>query len=171
MWPQSKLQFEYAGSKISFDELEFNLFVAGELEILSSAKISEVERIGRTKLLKKIAYNTELYEWKGLKKLYAHIIRQIENGLADWSNDFTEIETPILIKYVKSEVKTKKFVKSEENRKNLRREESVFYCSHFQRKKCLHKSSHYGKIKGIDRFLQHICETCWREDNKKIFSS
>lgn len=53
MWPQSKLQFEYAGSKINFDELEFNLFVAGELEILSTAKISETERVGRTKLLKK----------------------------------------------------------------------------------------------------------------------
>ena len=33
LWPQSKLQFEYAGSKINFDDLEFNLFVAGELEI------------------------------------------------------------------------------------------------------------------------------------------
>jgi hypothetical protein len=31
MWPQSKLQFEYAGSKNNFDDLEFNLFVAGEL--------------------------------------------------------------------------------------------------------------------------------------------
>ena len=68
MWPQSKLQFEYAGSKINFDELEFNLFVARELEMLSSAKLCEVERVGRTKLLKKIAYYTELYEWTGLKK-------------------------------------------------------------------------------------------------------
>jgi hypothetical protein len=51
--------------------------------MLSSSKISEVEIIGRTKLLKRIAYFTELYEWKGLKKLHAHIIRQIENGLAD----------------------------------------------------------------------------------------
>jgi hypothetical protein len=39
-----------------------------------------------------------MYEWKGLKKLYAHIIRQIENGLADWSKDFGEVETPLLIK-------------------------------------------------------------------------
>jgi hypothetical protein len=29
--------------------------------------------------LKKIAYYTELYEWTGLKKMYANIIRQIEN--------------------------------------------------------------------------------------------
>lgn len=169
MWPQSRLQFEYACSKINFDELEFNLFVAGELEILSSAKLCEVERIGRTKLLKKIAYYTELYEWTGLKKMYANIIRQIENGLANWSKDFSEIETPILIKYVKTEVKNKRSIQFGENKKISKKEESVFYCSHFQRKKCTHTNSHYGKIKGVDRFLQHICATCWREDNKKSF--
>jgi hypothetical protein len=37
---------------------------------------------------------------QGEKKMYANIIRQIENGLADWSKDFSEIETPILIKYI-----------------------------------------------------------------------
>ena len=83
LWPQSKLQYEYAGSKISFEDLEFNLFVAGELEIISGNKISDKEKKGRIKLLKKISYFYELYEWKGIKKLYAHIIRQIENGLAD----------------------------------------------------------------------------------------
>jgi hypothetical protein len=41
--------------------------------------------------LKKIAYYTELYEWTGLKKMYANIISQIENGLAVWSKDFSEI--------------------------------------------------------------------------------
>ena len=50
-----------------------------------------------------------------------------------------------------------------------KKEESVFYCSHFQRIKCTHANSHYGKIKGVDRFVQHICATCWREDNKKSF--
>lgn len=163
------MQFEYAGSKINFDDLEFNLFVAGELEILSSSKIGDVERIGRTKLLKKIAYYTELYEWKGLKKMYAHIIRQIENGLADWSKDFSEIETPILIKYVKSDVKSKKSIQYGENKKPVKKEETVFYCSHFQRKKCVHKDSHYGKIRGVDKYLQHICATCWREDNRKAY--
>ena len=115
MWPQSKPQFEYAGSKINFDELEFNLFVAGELWILSSAKLCEVERVGRDKPLKKITYYTELYEWTGLKKMYANIIRQMENWLADWSKDFSEIETPILIKYAKAEDKNKRSVQFGEN--------------------------------------------------------
>jgi hypothetical protein len=35
LWPQSKLQYEYAGSKISFEDLEFNLFVAGGLNYQS----------------------------------------------------------------------------------------------------------------------------------------
>jgi hypothetical protein len=65
--------------------------------------------------LKKIAYYTELCEWTGLKKMYVNIIRQIENGLADWSKDFSEIETPILIKYVKTEAKNKRSVQFGEN--------------------------------------------------------
>jgi hypothetical protein len=107
LWPQSKLQYEYAGSKMSFEDLELNLFVAGELEIISGKKISDKEKKGRIKLLKKISYFYELYEWKGIKKLYAHIIRQIENGLADWTHDFSEVETPLLIKYVKIEQRGK----------------------------------------------------------------
>jgi hypothetical protein len=38
------------------------------------AKLCEVERVGRDKPLRKIAYYTELYEWTGLKKKYANII-------------------------------------------------------------------------------------------------
>ena len=61
--------------------------------------------------------------------MYAHTIRQIENGLADWSKDFSEIETPILIKYVKSDVKSKKSIQYGENKKPVKKEETVFYCS------------------------------------------
>jgi hypothetical protein len=49
---------------MSFEDLEFNLFVAGELEIISGKKISDKEKKGRIKLLKKISYFYELYEWK-----------------------------------------------------------------------------------------------------------
>lgn len=164
LWPQAKLQFEYAGSKVSFEDLEFNLFVAGELEIISSRNIDKVEKNGRIKLLKKIAYYFELYEWNGIKKLYAHIIRQIENGVATWKHDFSEVETPLLIKYVKSEQKSKIREKRE-----VKKEETVFYCSYYQRKKCSQSKSHMGKIKGTERYFQHICATCWRKDQTKMY--
>jgi hypothetical protein len=50
-------------------------------------------------------------------------------------------------------------------KQNLKERRICFHCSHFQRKTCTHAISHYGKIKGVDKFLQHICATCWREDN------
>jgi hypothetical protein len=50
-------------------DLEFNLFVTGELEIISGNKISDKEKKGRIKLLKKISYFYELYEWKCIKKV------------------------------------------------------------------------------------------------------
>ena len=91
--------------------------------------------------------------------------------MADWSKDFGEVETPLLIKYVKNDVKGRQSGdKFSEYKKNPQKEESiVFYCSHFQRNKCSHTTSHYGKIKGVERFLQQICATCYREDNEKVF--
>jgi hypothetical protein len=56
---------------MSFEDLEFNFFLAGELEIISGGKISDKEKKGRIELLKKISYFYELYEWKGIKS-YMH---------------------------------------------------------------------------------------------------
>ena len=39
IWPHTVLQYEYINKSVSFQDLDFNLFVAGELEILSSKKI------------------------------------------------------------------------------------------------------------------------------------
>ena len=43
LWPQSKLQYEYAGSNMSFEDLEFKLFVTGELGIISGDKKRKAE--------------------------------------------------------------------------------------------------------------------------------
>ena len=125
LWPQSKLQYEYAGSNVKFDELQFNLFVAGELEIISNKKTDEIEKTGRIKLLKKISYYTELHEWKGINQFYAHIIRQIENDLSTWSQDFSGVQTPLLIKYVKTD-KARKPCYANDDKKVTKRDDTVF---------------------------------------------
>ena len=38
-WPQTALQYEYINKSVAFQDLDFKLFVAGELEIISSCKI------------------------------------------------------------------------------------------------------------------------------------
>ena len=73
-----------------------------------------------------------MYEWKGLKKVYAHIIRHIENELADWCRDFSEIETPILIKYIKTEV-TVKYGQSIDSKRDVKKDEVLYFCSAYQR--------------------------------------
>ena len=74
--------------------------------------------------------------------------------MADWSKDFGELETPLFIKYVKNDVKGRKSGdKFSEYKKNPKKEEE--YCF-FQRNLLSHTSSHNGKLKGVERFLQHI---------------
>ena len=41
-YPQAHLRFEFAGSDLSFASLDLNLFVAGELEIISDCRTGKV---------------------------------------------------------------------------------------------------------------------------------
>ena len=86
-------------SNLSFDKLDLNLFVAGELEIISDKKTREVERMGRLNLLKKIMYLSTSYEFIVLKSLYAACLREIELGKKSWADDFQYIESAILTKH------------------------------------------------------------------------
>ena len=53
LWPQSVLQYEFVSKEVKFKELSFNLFVAGELEIISSGLIPDSEAKSRLEILKK----------------------------------------------------------------------------------------------------------------------
>ena len=44
-WPHSHLQFEHVNKQVKFDELNFQLFIAGELEIISDSDISSAEKM------------------------------------------------------------------------------------------------------------------------------
>ena len=85
-----------------------------------------MKKTGRIKLLKKISYYTELYEWKGINQFYAHIIRQIENGLSTWSQDFSGVDTPLLIKYVKTDKARKPFYVNDD-KKVTQRDDTIFF--------------------------------------------
>ncbi|ESP03000.1 hypothetical protein LOTGIDRAFT_156958 [Lottia gigantea] len=53
-WPHASLHFQHASKNYNFADLPLNLFVAGELKILSNSETLSVERDGRLALLKKI---------------------------------------------------------------------------------------------------------------------
>ena len=71
IWPLSALQFEYVSGSVSFMSLDIKMFVAGELEVILSKRVGATEKLGRLKLLKKMMYFANIYEWKALLKFYA----------------------------------------------------------------------------------------------------
>lgn len=165
-WPHSHLQFEHVNKQVRFDELDFKLFVAGELEIISDSELTSSERTGRLNLLKKIVYYYSTYEFKGLKAFYAAWLREIELGKKKWSDDSQIIESAILSKYI---LKTSKSRSSAARKtENEQNNDNVWFCQLYQRNKCLHKANHTETIKGKLRLAQHICATCWLKDRKKL---
>ena len=132
-YPQAYLRYEYTSSSISFEKLDFNLFIAGELEICTSTKIKEVERSGRLNLLKRIMYLNSSYDFKTLKAFYAACLNEIEIGLKNWDDDFQQIETAILSKHIPKQKFQKKFgikEKSKEDSESKKSsDETVWFCS------------------------------------------
>jgi hypothetical protein len=62
IWPQTNLQYEYVNKGVTFQQLDFKLFVAGKLEIISSKNIGDKEKKARVALLKNVYYSS-VYHW------------------------------------------------------------------------------------------------------------
>ena len=167
-WPHSHLQFEFVNKQVKYDELDFKLFVAGELEIISDPELSSSERLGRLTLLKKLVYYYSTYEFKGLKAFYAAWVREIELGKKSWSDDSAQIETAILSKYVLKTSKTRPQSSATRKSDIQNDDDKVWFCQLYQRNKCLHKTNHTETFKGRLRLAQHVCATCWLKDKQKL---
>ena len=174
-WPHAHLQYEYVNRHLKYDELDFKLFVVGELEILSGENLPKAESKGRLSLLKKIIYYSGTYEFKGLKAFYAAWLREIELGKRSWSDDLHQLEGAILTKYLQSSKspigKPNKDYKPFDPKKgtNIQADETkVWFCQSYQRNKCEHKSSHMVVVKGKAKMALHICATCWQKDKVQL---
>ncbi|WAR27316.1 hypothetical protein MAR_013020, partial [Mya arenaria] len=97
-YPHSQLRYEFVTQNIGFEDLTFNLFVAGELEIISNPTTSAKEKTGRLSLLKRIMYLNAHFTFQNLKAFYAAVLREIELGEKNWGDDFHYLETCILNK-------------------------------------------------------------------------
>lgn len=164
IWPHSMLQYEYVNRNTKFQDLDFRLFVAGELEIITSSKIKQSEKSARIAFLKKIVYYSGIYQWKALLDFYAAFLRQIETGQKTWKDDSVYLEVPLLSKYIKTESKKVSIV-----RKDVQKPPIIWYCAQFQKNKCTKQSPHSILLRGVNREVHHICATCYRID--KIQSS
>ena len=173
-WPQAHLQYEHVSKQIQFKDLDFKLFIAGELEIISEDGLPESERIGRTKLLKKIVYFSNTYDFEGLKEFYAAWVREIEMGLKTWLDSTHELESAVLSKHVKphkyfaNKTSFKKDTRPSSKSNPSSDEEKIWFCSLYQKNKCSNRANHMVVYKGKMRMAMHICATCWLKDKQKL---
>lgn len=167
-WPHAHLQYEYVNKYVKFDELDFKLFIAGELEIISEEGISKAERSGRISMLKEIVNYSNTYDFKGLKSFYAAWLREIQLGKKTWVDDPQQIESAILSKHLRWQKSSFLTNKKDSTHKGNNNDEKLWFCSLYQRNKCANKASHMVVIKGKMRMAQHICATCWLKDKAKL---
>ena len=183
-YPQAYLRFEHVSSKTSFESLDINLFVAGELEIISDTSVKASERMARLDLLKRLMYLSSSHEFSIIKNMYAAVLREIELGHLEWGESFQYVENSILSSCTSKKVSftpkrfgndkfekvgSDKFEKFGKRRtEEAGSDEKAWFCSLYQRHKCDHKSAHTVMVKGNLRLAQHICATCYQKDKKKL---
>lgn len=184
-YPHSQLRYEYVNQNVTFQELNLSLFVAGELEIISDEHTGSIERKGRSNLLKRMMYLSSTYNFTVLKSYYAAVLREIELGEKSWSDDFHYLEIAIFSKanpptkysmtpstnlgqHNVNTVKGRKFSARSYSENVAVGEDSVWFCSFYQRNKCQHKTSHTVVVKGKMKWAQHICASCWQKEQKKL---
>lgn len=166
-FPHNVLQYEYVSKKVEFKELTFNMFVAGELEIINNFAKSVSEKRGRERLLLKIAYFSTIYKWDTLLDFYAAWLRQIELGKKSWGDDTQSIEAPILSGHFITHDKSRTLQGKSGQRKEVK--DSVLFCYKFQRNKCeFQKSPHDAILRGTIRTVHHICATCFQQTGAKL---
>ena len=175
-YPHAYLRFEFVNNSLEFDDLDLNMFVAGELEIISQKSTPPKEMSARLELLKRLMYLNRAFDFSVLKSLYAAILREVELGYRKWGEDFHYIETAVLASSnsIKSKPKSSysegfrpksDFSKGSTSPKS---DERSWFCSKFQRNRCEFKESHVLNVKGKMRLAKHICAFCWQKDKKEL---
>jgi uncharacterized protein YdcH (DUF465 family) len=182
LWPHLALHEELVDRQISYQELDMRLFVSGELEIISSNEISETERKSRLSLLKKINDLSGTYEFNLLSSIYAVIVRKIENGLAKWGDDFSQVINWMATKNARTNNlmsnsfvskktsymynKNSNFNKNRYNRSY--KGNQTFWCRDYNRTGCSLPDGHTGNFKGENVNFSHICAACYNRDKTKV---
>ena len=169
--PHTHLRNEFAAVNIKFRDLSLRLFVAGEVEIISTTD-EVVERKGRENLLRRIMYHAGKYDWAYILDFYAAVIKSIESGEKEWGDSFQEIEHMVLGMRVPlgSEVSSEKNVSKRAEFSSSPAQKSILFCAPFQKGECSHtEHAHESKLWGRQVVVRHICAKCWQTE--KVLSA
>ena len=182
-----KLVVKYAHEKLdpkhiqnrSFDSLELNFLIVGELELISQGGLSQEERQARIEVAKTMCYHKKYLEDSHLREGYDSIMKQIEQGKLTWADNISQklhehldYRANVLMRK-KLEMQQDGFIKVENKKNTNKKEEAqqskerVFYCLEFNLGTCQFEDHHEGKFGSRKVTKLHICRRCHREGEIK----
>ena len=152
-WLHINIMRKYT-KRTSFDQMEFEAFVAGETRIIYNMEKIE-EAWGRLKLLCKIAHwLCRCRNWILIRGLYKSIIESIELGEEDWTSDFSHYES--MIPCATQEGGRNSYGQAH------REKSEIFWCKPFQKGSCVEAAPYMVTIKTDEPPVPvlHICAAC-----------
>ena len=159
-WPHMNVLRKYC-KRTTFEQLEFDAFVAGEIKIILGLN-SVAEMRGRLDFLLKISHwLCRSKDWPLVKGLYEAVLESIEMGEETWFSDFSHYGSmvPGVAKQDnRGEVKLRSKEKTE-----------VFWCKMYQRINCQETSPHMAQVKPDEPLVPviHCCALCLQRDGKR----
>jgi len=160
-WPHIALQSDKVGSCYSFQELNSNMLVTGELELISRVFVSDIECDGRTQLLKQLMHLSLVYEWKTILRLYTEVVSGIEQGLLTWSSQFDQTIGRSLQRQGARTGSRGTTSKSTVTQKKSAYKPRPTYCKEYQNASCpFTEEKHWGTVNGDRMQVEHICASC-----------
>ena len=172
-YPHSKLNLEFTDHK-KFEELELNLFVAGELEIISRSKGHEHD--SRIKLLTIIMYHSQCCRWPVLRQQYDMLMKRIEREEIEWDHDLSQAFDKAIERRLRmgnagereQKIKNVKAPKAGNQNSKSTKGDETFYCLDYNKGKCDEPAAHMGRLGNREVLKQHICRRCWQEKAQKV---
>ena len=159
IWLHTAISKKYA-RRTTFDNLEFEAFVAGEAKIILHLLNSGEPIQGRLQVLSLIAdWLCRCKHWPTVRGLYGSIIEEIELGKRSWDDDFSNYEAMLSSCQV-----------NHDNGNHIERgRKEVYWCKNFQVGTHKQNPPHMAQLKNDEPPVPvvHICVHCWSTSHKR----
>lgn len=165
IWPQKQLGYKFLQTQPSFDQLQFEHLVLGELCTISSCE-DLFEAKHRLRLLQRIAYwKMRGAFWPQIRSFYAAILSGVEAHDFDWDEKYTEIESMLIDRPA-----SKDAIKLDRKNKFPKKfDDTPWFCKRFNTEQGCDLPSGHTVItpRGDSKPAMHICSRCYRLKKQK----
>ena len=184
-WAHTMLRGKYVHDPISFNQMNFTQYVAGEALILSSLPEGP-EKQNRLDLQYRLASLSEVHHWDTVKAIYSCILTSVENGGMSWDSPKMDFHMAIQDCLAEARNRPREADSASDQScsdehddseglspKGQRRGSDKDYsqnawCWDYNFGVCDEEAPHLDFIRGQQVVAEHFCKKCWYADNVKI---